>query len=101
MTEEISRRRLLRSAAIGAGAIGAVLVGACEEPYPDEPAPGAPSSTAGTGRKQTKEEADYQDMPNGDAHCSLCANFVPPDGCRIIEGPVSPDGWCRNFKPRA
>src|ERR1051325_5669032 len=97
MSQDISRRRLLRSAAIGAGAIGAVLVGACEEPYPDADEatpPGEAPSTAGTGRKQSKEEARYQDMPNGDEHCSMCANFLSPDGCRVIEGPVSPDGWC-------
>lgn len=47
--------------------------------------------------KQTKAEAQYQDHPNGQQHCGVCANFIPPADCRVIQGPVSPDGWCRNF----
>ena len=51
-------------------------------------------------RKQTKAEARYQDHPKGTQRCGLCANFIPPNDCRVIQGPVSDDGWCRNFRAR-
>ena len=44
-------------------------------------------------RKQTKAEARYQDHPKGTQRCGLCANFIPPNDCRVIQGPVSDDGW--------
>jgi hypothetical protein len=51
-------------------------------------------------RKQTKTETAYQDHPNGQQHCGVCADFIPPAGCQIVEGEISPNGWCRNFTPR-
>ena len=51
--------------------------------------------------KQTKAEARYRDHPNGPQRCGLCANFVPPNDCRVIEGPVMENGWCRNFRAKA
>jgi hypothetical protein len=36
----------------------------------------------------------YQDKPNGDKRCSNCLNFVPSSSCAIVEGTVSPNGYC-------
>ena len=48
---------------------------------------------AGAG-KLSKEQARYQDRPNGEQKCANCRNFLPPSACTVVEGTVSPDGWC-------
>jgi hypothetical protein len=41
----------------------------------------------------------YQPQPNGDKRCDKCAQFVSPNACKIIDGAISPQGWCRVFVP--
>jgi hypothetical protein len=50
----------------------------------------------------TKENARYQSKPKGKQRCALCRHFKPPNHCQIVEGEISPDGWCRFFvaKPK-
>jgi hypothetical protein len=50
------------------------------------------------GRKLTKASARYRDRPNGNQQCAGCVHFLPPGDCEIVEGPISPEGWCRNYK---
>ena len=47
--------------------------------------------------KMTRKQAEYQDMPNGIYSCGLCSLFESPNGCKVVEGEVSKDGWCRAF----
>jgi hypothetical protein len=47
--------------------------------------------------KMTKPQAAYQDTPNGIYSCGLCTLFVAPDGCKVVEGEISKDGWCKAF----
>jgi hypothetical protein len=47
--------------------------------------------------KMATEDADYQDSPRGLQMCSTCSLFDPPTSCKIVEGVVSPNGWCKNF----
>jgi hypothetical protein len=47
--------------------------------------------------KMSKKQAEYQDMPNGIYSCGLCSLFEAPDGCKVVEGKVSKDGWCKAF----
>jgi hypothetical protein len=42
----------------------------------------------------------YQDHPNGDKQCSQCVHFLPPSSCKMVEGTISPHGYCRIFAPR-
>jgi hypothetical protein len=41
----------------------------------------------------------YQPQPNGDKRCDRCAQFQPPNACKIIDGTISPQGWCKVFVP--
>ena len=76
---KLSRRSVLKSGALLAGAVlTASLV-------PDNEA---------LAQKATKEAMKYQDKPNGDKQCSNCLQFVAPNGCKIVEGTVSPQGYC-------
>jgi hypothetical protein len=45
-------------------------------------------------QKASKEAMKYQDKPNGEMRCSNCQQFVPPSACKVVEGSISPDGYC-------
>jgi hypothetical protein len=45
-------------------------------------------------QKASKEAMKYQDKPNGEMKCSNCLQFVAPSGCKVVEGNVSPEGYC-------
>ena len=47
--------------------------------------------------KVSKASVDYgPGHPKGD-HCAVCRHFEKPHGCEVVEGPVSPMGWCKRF----
>lgn len=54
-------------------------------------------SRATASEKMTRQQAEYQDRPNGIYSCSLCTLFVKPNACKVVEGEVSEDGWCKAF----
>ncbi len=54
-------------------------------------------SPAAASEKMTRQQAEYQDKPNGIYSCSLCTLFIKPDACKVVEGEVSEDGWCKAF----
>jgi hypothetical protein len=47
--------------------------------------------------KMTRQQAEYRDTPNGIYSCGLCTLFEPPNGCKVVDGEVSKDGWCKAF----
>jgi hypothetical protein len=47
--------------------------------------------------KMTRAQAEYQDTPNGIYSCGLCSLFERPNGCKVVEGEVGKDGWCKAF----
>ncbi len=51
-------------------------------------------STAQTG-KMSKAQAQYQDQSKGDQKCGNCMYFSAPNSCMVVEGNISPDGWCK------
>ena len=54
-------------------------------------------SPATASEKMTRQQAEYQDKPNGIYSCSLCTLFVKPNACKVVEGEVNEDGWCKAF----
>lgn len=58
-----------------------------------------PPSPATAAPKISKKAVAYQDHPDGDKECAKCAQFQPPDACKMVEGPISPQGSCRIFVP--
>jgi len=54
-------------------------------------------ASAQTDRKMTRAEAQYQDTPNGIYSCGNCSLFERPKSCKVVEGEVSEDGWCKAF----
>ena len=47
--------------------------------------------------KMTRAQAEYQDTPSGLYICGMCSLFEAPNGCKVVEGEVSKDGWCKAF----
>jgi hypothetical protein len=47
--------------------------------------------------KMSQEEAQYQDSPKDIRMCATCTLFEPPKSCKVVEGEISPNGWCKAF----
>jgi hypothetical protein len=47
--------------------------------------------------KMTRARAEYQDTPNGIYSCGTCTLFVAPNLCKVVEGEVGKDGWCKAY----
>ena len=47
--------------------------------------------------KMTRAQAEYQDSPKGIYSCAVCSLFEPPSSCKVVDGEVSKDGWCKAF----
>lgn len=46
----------------------------------------------------------YQDTPKGALRCDNCAQFEAPSSCKVVDGTISPSGWCKVYvkkKPAA
>ena len=41
----------------------------------------------------------YQDHPEGDKRCEKCAQFQAPNECKMVDGLINPQGYCRIFAP--
>lgn len=80
--ETISRRAILSRGAILAGgaAIAAGLLVA------------APASA-----KVSQKGVSYQPTPNGGARCDGCKFWQAPAACKLVNGAISPAGWCTLF----
>ena len=48
-------------------------------------------------QKMSKQEAEYQDSPKDIRMCATCSLFVLPKSCKVVEGDVSPSGWCKAY----
>lgn len=54
-------------------------------------------SRAAASDKMTRQQAQYQDTPNGIYSCANCSLFERPKACKVVDGDVSEDGWCKAF----
>jgi hypothetical protein len=79
---DVSRRNLLRGATLAAG--GAAFLAATMTAQRAE-------------AKMAQNAAGYQSTPKDGLRCSNCAVFVAPSSCRLVDGTISPDGYCRFF----
>jgi hypothetical protein len=74
----LSRRTiLLRSAGCAAGAAASLI----------------PLKQAAA--KMSQQSVAYQESPKGDQQCSNCSLFKEPNSCTLVDGNISPTGWCK------
>ena len=58
-------------------------------------------------QKASREAMQYQEQPMNGQKCSGCSLFIPGEStsskgaCQVVEGDISPQGWCVSFTPKA
>ena len=84
-----SRRRAIKAAAsIG---VDAAMAGALESAQQQKPKAGL--------QERSKEAVGYRDEPLEGRSCAKCVLYVGHGECVIVEGEVSPNGWCAQWTP--
>jgi hypothetical protein len=48
-------------------------------------------------QKMSQTDAEYQDRPKSGLTCAACTLFRPPRSCEVVQGDISPNGWCKFF----
>jgi hypothetical protein len=83
MTSDRTRRDVLGRVLIaGAAATTAALV---------------TTPTSAQAKKTSQSAAKYQDTPKDGLECDMCTLFQAPNACQVVEGVISPKGWCALF----
>jgi hypothetical protein len=86
-TQGVSRRDMFK---VAAGAAGAVVI------------VGLSSSELLAADKMAKTAAGYQASPKGSQSCGKCQNYISASStCKVVDGPVSANGWCTLFAAKA
>ena len=66
----------------------------------------APAAALAQHKKYAKAKVRYRPKPNDGKDCDDCFYFIPgktadaPGACTIVEGDISPSGWCAEFKAK-
>jgi hypothetical protein len=45
--------------------------------------------------KTAQSAVAYETSPKNGHSCGNCMNFEPPSSCKLVEGAISPSGWCK------
>lgn len=83
-SSRVSRRHFLFIAAAGSGSVLA----------------GGLTSSPADAAKMSPKAMSYRPSPNGNQRCDNCANFEPPNGCKVVDGAISANGWCILYRPK-
>ncbi len=84
----ISRRRSMLELAALAGTAGILGTGL------------APRQ-AQAATKVAQKTVAYQTTPKGKLRCDTCLQWQSPSSCKVVEGTISPTGWCSIYAPKA
>jgi len=82
----VSRRDFLNIAAMGGTALVAVSL---------------TTQAAAAPKKFTQQQAKYQPVPKNGQRCQNCALWQSPKDCQVVDGPVSPSGWCMLYQAKS
>jgi hypothetical protein len=85
----VSRRSVLRGATVMAGGAATAIVAGSLAP-----------ASAQSG-KMTQQAAAYQNGPKDGQKCLDCSFYVQPQACKLVEGTISPVGWCKFYAKKA
>jgi High potential iron-sulfur protein len=87
------RRSVLKAAvSLAGGALLTCALDAAAQQIPKfkpKPAP----------KKHSKEKVGYRDEPYEGRSCAKCVLYQGHGECVIVEGEVSPEGWCVHWTP--
>jgi High potential iron-sulfur protein len=59
------------------------------------------SGTSRAGTKISQAAVHYQATPKDGQECDTCAHFAAPSACKLVDGDISPKGWCRLWVKKA
>ena len=45
--------------------------------------------------KVAQSTVAYETSPKNGHSCGLCSNFEPPSSCKLVDGAISSNGWCK------
>ncbi|MFI2812347.1 MULTISPECIES: high-potential iron-sulfur protein [Microbulbifer] len=79
---DISRRKFLKLSGCAAILLPAAII--------------ATDRTVAQG-KASKEAVKYQDSPKDGQKCKDCQFWTDPNACQVVEGEISPEGWCNLY----
>ena len=82
---ELSRRSALRKLALTAGGAAIFATNMTE------------NRAAADQTKMAQKAVAYQDSPQGMQSCGNCMQFEPPASCKVVDGNISPGGWCKIY----
>lgn len=109
--ENPTRRIVLRSAlAVGCGLWLPGVLSGCDSKKDATPATGTPDATPAPGPQPTaptsikvpQSSVNYQGQPSGDRKCGTCVHFMAESNtCRVVDGQISPEGWCNLWVMKA
>jgi hypothetical protein len=51
--------------------------------------------------KMNQKSVAYQATPKDDQKCSNCSLFQEPNACTLVDGDISPEGWCKFWVKKA
>ncbi len=57
--------------------------------------------TSGAQAKMAQAAAKYQPDPKDGKQCDGCNLFVAPNSCKLVDGEISPTGWCALWTKKA
>jgi hypothetical protein len=83
-----SRRNVLQCATVIAAGSAAIAMSAT-----------ALAADTGTA-KLSQQAAAYQTSPKNGQRCTDCALFIAPASCKLVDGAISPAGWCKLFSKK-
>ena len=61
----------------------------------------AAGRVAAAGAKMSQKLVHYQTTPKGSAHCQACTQFLPSPACKLVDDPISANGWCTLYAAKA
>ena len=54
-------------------------------------------STQASAAKMAQAAAGYQGSPKEIQQCDNCSQFQAPNSCQLVDGTISPSGWCKFY----
>ena len=85
----MSRRQILRGAAVAAGSMGVVAAALSASTNPAHAA------------KMSQAAAGYQPTAKDGQSCANCVLFQAPSMCSVVDGTISPSAWCKFYVKKA
>ena len=103
------RRVVLRGAlALGCGICLPIAFSGCDSKKGANSGASTPGAAGSGGAaapaavKVSQASVQYQTQPKGELKCKDCANFIAASStCKVVEGQISPDGWCTMWTKKA